>query len=52
MAVSINWGGSLKEGLGLLKKGLGLISGKFRADPCKNYMAVSISWRSFLSVSL
>ena len=34
MAVSINWGCFLKERLGLLERGLGLISGRFIADLC------------------
>ena len=29
-------------------KGLGLMSGSFGLDPCKTYMAVSITWGSFL----
>ena len=36
MAVSINWGGPLKRVQGLLERGLGLIEGRFRADPHKN----------------
>ena len=43
MTVSIN-SGSLKRGLGLLERGLVLIEGRLRADPCKNYVAESISW--------
>ena len=27
--------------------GLGIDIGRFRVDPHKNYMAVSINWRSF-----
>ena len=45
MAVSINWGG-----LRLLQGGLGLMSGRFRADTYKNYMAVSIHLDPLTSV--
>ena len=32
-AVSMNWG-SFERGLWLLERGLGLIQGSFRVDPC------------------
>ena len=31
-----------------LSRGLGLIQGRFRADPCKNHIAVSIHWGSLV----
>ena len=43
MAVSRNWG-SFKRGLGLISTGLGMIQGRFRAEPYANYMAVSVTW--------
>ena len=44
MAVSIQIGGSLERGLGLLPSSLGLVEGRFRAVSFKSYMAVSINW--------
>ena len=51
IAVS-NSGVLLKGILGLLLGGFGLIEGRLRADPHKNYMAVSRDWGCLLRVSL
>ena len=48
MAFSINWG-PFKTALGL---SLGLIYGRFRADPYENYMAVSVNCGSISWMSL
>ena len=46
--------GVLLKGVGLLSRGLGLglMQGRFRADPGKNSIAVSVTLVSFLWVSL
>ena len=41
-------GGPQGGAVGLLKLGLGLMYGRFRVDPDKNLMAVSINWRPCL----
>ena len=53
MAAAVNcWGRPSKGVIGLLKRGLGWIEARFRADPCKSFLAVFINWESYLWVSL
>ena len=34
----------------ILERALGFIQGRSRADPCQNYMAVSVNWGPFVGV--